>query len=214
MDLDSLTVYLKTRLKDPLPGLEASGKMSARFRIFDPERFRHSQPPRPGAVLILLYEQEGDIRFPLIQRSDYQGVHSGQMALPGGKREGDESDMDTAIREAEEEIGIDRNKLEIIGTLSSFYLIVSNFQIRPIVARTIEVPKLHPQETEVAEIIAARMSHFLDDNYVKERTISPTQGITLDAPYFDLEGKMVWGATAMMLNEFREILKEHYYRDQ
>lgn len=158
--------------------------------------------------MILLYPDEDAIRFPLIQRPEYPGVHSGQMALPGGKQEPGEEEIETALRETEEEIGVKRADIEVIGTLSSFYVFASNFQIQPVVGKVSGHPNFVPQESEVAEIVKADLMHLLDDNYLKQKMVMPREGFELQAPYFDLEGKTVWGATAMMLNEFKMILKE------
>lgn len=210
MDLESVSGFLKQRMTDPLPGPDASDLMSARMKMNDRSMFNYKQPPKPGSVLILLYELDGEVRFPLIQRPNYPGVHSGQMALPGGKKESGESDVETALREAEEEIGVNVSSVEVIGQLTSFYVFASNFQIQPVVGKLTRPVEFVAEEKEVAEIVQARLEHLLDDSNVKERTIEPRKGIQLEAPYFDLEGKMVWGATAMMLNELKVVLKEKF----
>ena len=210
MDLNDLTTFLSVRLKKQLPGLEASMEMSARMQDKDRARFSYKDAPKESSVMILLYEDGDTIRFPLIQRPEYPGVHSGQMALPGGKKESDESQIETALRETGEEIGVRKASIEIIGTLSSFYVFASNFQILPVVGKLNSIPHFTPQVSEVAEIISADLKHLLDDDFRKEKTISPRAGLELRAPYFDLEGKTVWGATAMMLNELKVLLKEEY----
>lgn len=208
MELDALTAYLKERLSKPLPGLEASNEMSAVRRSGAKLNFKYNSAPKAGSVLVLLYEEDGIVRFPLIQRPEYPGVHSGQMALPGGKKEGVETEIETALRETEEEIGIPVSDVEVVGCLSSFYVFASNFQIMPVIGRLHTAPSFIPQEAEVSEIVSAQLDHLTDDRYLKEKIIIPREGIELTAPYFDLEGKTVWGATAMMLNELRWILKE------
>ena len=126
---------LKERLLDPLPGDSAHTPMRA-IPIGDlTPRFDHSLPPKPGGVLILLYEDDaGLIRFPLIKRQEYTGAHSGQVSLPGGKAEQGEDPIFTALRECEEEIGVDRNSLVVLGRLTNFFVIPSNFIITPVVA--------------------------------------------------------------------------------
>ena len=160
--------------------------------------------------MIMLYPENGTIRFPLIQRPEYPGVHSGQMALPGGKKEAGESMIETALRETEEEIGVSQSSIEVIGELSSFYVFASNFQIQPVVGRVHSSPTFSAQESEVAEIVKADLNHLVDDQYQKTTTLTPRTGFQMEAPYFDLEGKVVWGATAMLLNELKMILKEYY----
>ena len=209
MKLDNLVHFLQTRLKEPMPGMEASKKMFPTLANGDRIKMQHDESARAGAVMILLYQDEGTVRFPIIQRPIYPGVHSGQMALPGGKREEEDTDLiGTALREMEGEIGVPANDVEVIGSLSSFYVAVSNFQILPVIGVINKVPRYIPQESEVADIISADLSHLIDDAYQKEKEMVVTGGVILNSPYFDLEGREVWGATSMMLNEFKMILKE------
>ncbi|MFY0607053.1 MAG: CoA pyrophosphatase [Cyclobacteriaceae bacterium] len=172
-------------------------------------QFKHSKPPRKGAVLIMLYEKNGEIHFPLIQRPLYEGVHSGQMALPGGRyEEEDESLISTALRETHEEVGISPDTIEVIGSLSEFMVTASNHLILPVVGFANQPPTFVANEVEVAEIIEAPLSQLLDERRIKEKEIVTAHGYRLRSPYFDLEDKVVWGATAMMLSEFATILKE------
>ena len=208
MNLDPLAQFLQTRLNDPMPGMEASKEMFPVLANGDRIRMEHDEKAREGAVMILLYQDEGTVRFPIIQRPIYPGVHSGQMALPGGKSEEDDKDLiATALREMEEEIGVPANDVEVIGSLSSFYVAVSNFQILPVIGLTRKQPVYVPQQSEVADIISADLSHLINDAYRKEKEMVVTGGVILRSPYFDLEGREVWGATSMMLNEFKVILK-------
>ena len=209
MHLDELTHFLRNRLTQPLPGLDAANLMSARLANGSRIRMNHEKPAKHGSVMILLYQDDDTVRFPLIQRPEYPGVHSGQMALPGGKKEEDEDDIQAALRETQEEIGVHAGEIEVIGSLSSFYVFASNFQILPVIGRVNRKPMFIAQEEEVAEIISANIYHLIDDSYHKETDITVGGGFELRAPYFDLEGKVVWGATAMMLNEFKTILKEY-----
>jgi len=209
MNLDSLTHFLQTRLKEPLPGMEASKKMFPTLANGDRIRMKHDETAREGAVMILLYQDGDVVRFPIIQRPVYVGVHSGQMALPGGKRdEGDQDLFHTALREMEEEIGVPASDVEIIRSLTSFYVAVSNFQILPVIGLIRNRPKFIQQESEVADIISADVAHLISDDFLKEKEMIVTGGVVLRSPYFDLEGRVVWGATSMMLNEFKAILKE------
>lgn len=206
--MDEVLTFLKYRLSQPLPGHEATQEMSARLANGQKVKMQHDEPPKEGAVMVLFYPDDKIIRFPLIQRPEYPGVHSGQMALPGGKKERGETDIETALRETEEEIGVSANRVEVVGTLSSFYVSASNFSIQPVIGAIHEKPRFVPEENEVAEIVSARVKHLLYEDYLKEKEITVGGGFRLQAPYFDLEGKVVWGATAMMLNELRWILRE------
>jgi NUDIX domain len=106
MTLDQLTQYLTQRLQAPLPGSLAHEPLRAKPSGSIIPDFTHKLPPKPGSVLILLYEEAGSIKFPLIKRPQYLGAHSGQVSLPGGKAEAGETVIETALREGEEEIGI------------------------------------------------------------------------------------------------------------
>ena len=135
--LQSLKTLLRERLLHPLPGGDAHESFRAHPVGDVRPLFSHKNPPRPGGVLILLYEEDGLIKFPLIKRPDYPGAHGGQVSLPGGKAEPDEDNIACALREGEEEIGISRNLIEVIGTLSDFFVMPSNFMITPVSASLI-----------------------------------------------------------------------------
>ncbi|MEM9326948.1 MAG: CoA pyrophosphatase, partial [Bacteroidota bacterium] len=185
--------------------------MQPRMLSGAPIQLKHKQAPRAGAVLILVYEDQDRLRFPLIQRPTYQGVHSGQMGLPGGKAEPEDHSLyATAMREAQEEIGVDPSTVEVIGSLSSFYVAASNYQVLPVLGVTDRTPQFVPDRHEVEEVVVGNLHHLMDTDYVKEKEIVAAAGFRLQSPYFELEGKTVWGATAMMLSEFSFILKEIY----
>jgi 8-oxo-dGTP pyrophosphatase MutT (NUDIX family) len=200
---------LKERLLDPLPGDSAHTPMRA-IPIGDlTPRFDHSLPPKPGGVLILLYEDDaGLIRFPLIKRQEYTGAHSGQVSLPGGKAEQGEDPIITALRECEEEIGVDRNSLVVLGRLTNFFVIPSYFIITPVVAIASSVPVFRPDPYEVNRILSFPLRDLLHDGAIKEKEIVAAGKFRLMAPHFEIDGEIVWGATAMMLNEFRTILRD------
>jgi 8-oxo-dGTP pyrophosphatase MutT (NUDIX family) len=157
--------------------------------------------------LILLYEMEGQIRFPLIVRPEYVGAHSGQISLPGGKAESGEDAIQTALREGEEEIGIDKGKVHVIGKLTDFFVIPSNFLVTPIVG-IISEPVFHPDSFEVSRIISCALIDLLLEGAIKRKEITAAGKYRMMAPHFEIEGEVVWGATAMMLNEFRTVLLE------
>ncbi|MEJ1241521.1 CoA pyrophosphatase [Chryseolinea sp. T2] len=208
MTLSALESFLSMRLATPLPGAVAHDLMRARAVDKSIPNFTHKLPPRPGAVLILLYEDKGSIRFPLIRRQEYIGAHSGQVSLPGGKTELGESPVETALREAEEEIGIDRSLPKVVGQLSSFFVIPSNFIITPIVATIDHVPGFRPDSYEVAAMLSGELDNLTADNAVLESEIVAAGQYRMMAPHFILDGAMVWGATAMILNEFRQLVRE------
>lgn len=206
--LPDLERALSLRLASPLPGDQAHSVMRARALGRDFPAFTHKLPPRPGAVLILLYQDGDQIRFPMIRRAEYAGAHSGQVSLPGGKAETGEDAVQTALRETDEEIGVDRSLPRVLGALSEFFVVPSNFLIRPIVAVVDHVPVFRPDSYEVAAVLSADLDSLLHESAILEAEIVAGGSYRMNAPHFMLDGAMVWGATAMILNEFRMVVRE------
>lgn len=205
---DSLIKSLSERLKHELPSALAHDPLRAvPVGQFKP-KFKTDGPTRPGSVLILLYQDQGDIRFPLIKRPEYPGAHGGQISLPGGKAEAGENSIETALREAQEEIGVDSRSVNILGRLSEFHVIPSNFLITPVVASIDHIPVWIPDPYEVAGILTGSISELVKDDAVRTTEILAAGEYRMNAPHFYIENEIVWGATAMMLNEFRMVLRE------
>ena len=137
-----------------------------------------------------------------------QDKHAGQVGFPGGKREESDPDlMYTALREAEEEIAIDLSGIDVLGPLSPLYITVSKFLVHPFLAYSWKTPQLMRQESEVEEILEIPLASFLQPDSRKETRINLTSGIILNhVPSFQVNGQVIWGATAMMLSEFLDIL--------
>lgn len=209
MKLEPLKQFFQRRLTMEMPGESAHRLMQPILKNGSNVRFKHTDTPREGGVLILFYESQGIVRFPLIERPEYDGVHSGQIALPGGKQEDTDNDLiETALREAEEEIGVEMRTVEVLGSLSKFYVGASNYNILPVIGVAKESPRFIPDPREVNDIITPSALDLLDDRKRGSRDITVQNGFTLTSPFFDLENKMVWGATAMMLSELVAILSE------
>jgi 8-oxo-dGTP pyrophosphatase MutT (NUDIX family) len=208
MKLDQLINNLEERLKQPLPGALAHDIMRATpVGPITPD-FRHSIPPKPGAVLILLYQDNGHIKFPLIKRQEYLGAHSGQVSLPGGKAEENEDAMQTALREASEEIGLNIDQVRVIGKLSDFFVIPSNFLVTPIVVASESIPDLSPDPREVARILTGNLFELTEQDAIRNKEIVAAGKFRMMAPHFEIEGEIVWGATAMILNELCHVVRE------
>jgi 8-oxo-dGTP pyrophosphatase MutT (NUDIX family) len=158
--------------------------------------------------LILLYEEDRIIKFPLTKRPEYLGAHAGQISLPGGKAEAGEDYIQTALREGEEEIGIHPEDVKVIGRLSDFFVIPSNFMIIPVVAYSLTRPVFVPQESEVVKILNGNLDDLVRDEAIQTKEILAAKMYPMLAPHFLIENEVVWGATAMMLNEFRLIVRE------
>lgn len=206
MKLSSVVDFLSDRLKKPLPGGAAHEPMRATPVGPVKPKFEHKSPPKPGSVLILLYEEGGEIKFPLTKRPDYLGAHGGQVSLPGGKKEKDETEIETALREGEEEIGIQSSSVQVIGRLSDFFVIPSNFLIAPIVGYVDQAPNFTPQQSEVERILKGNLDQLIREDAVHEKEILAAKVYPMFAPHFLIDNEIVWGATAMMLNELRMIL--------
>ncbi|HEU5290534.1 MAG TPA: CoA pyrophosphatase [Cyclobacteriaceae bacterium] len=195
-------------MRQPLPGSAVHNMLRAKPIGQLLPRFEHKLPPKLGSVLILLFEENGILKFPLIKRPTYTGAHSGQISLPGGKVEKDEDVFAAALRETEEEIGVNRNDIEIIGKLSEFNVLPSNFLVTPVVAFTDGVPTFIPDKHEVERVIQADLLDFLREDAIRESEILAAGLYRMMAPHFLIEDEIVWGATAMMLNEFRSICRD------
>lgn len=199
---------LKKRILEGLPGTEVQWHMASS------DRMKKNFPRSPGkdarfaAVLILLYPENGSVHTVLMQRPEYDGIHSGQISFPGGKREpSDVDNVQTALREANEETGVDAENINIIGTLTPLFIPVSNMLVTPIVGWTKEIPVFHHHTGEVVFLINADLRKFLDPLMVK---VKPFQihGETIEVKYFDYDGNMIWGATAMILHELLTLIKD------
>ncbi len=208
MEFNQAIELLQKGLKRPLPGQAAQRSMSP--QPIDPRRFNFdsAENVRRGAVLILIYPQANHAFFPLIKRPRYAGVHSGQIAFPGGKMEPeDESLVVTAIREASEEVGVSADEVNLIGSISDLFVPASNFLVSPILAYSEKKPDFVPEFREVERIIEAPLSLLLKLETRKQKILEVGGAMKLDAPYFDIENEVVWGATAMILGEFIQILE-------
>jgi 8-oxo-dGTP pyrophosphatase MutT (NUDIX family) len=143
----------------------------------------------------------------LIERMTYNGHHSGQIAFPGGKVEPTDRDLqETALREFFEETGADITPT-VIGKLTPVYIPISKFMVQPFVSYVEQKPNFSASAYEVNALIEWEIDHLLNPNIIKETTVEPMPGYKLKTPYFDVQGKVLWGATAMMLNELKWVLK-------
>lgn len=212
MKLEDLIERLELAFRQPLPGASAHNLVRAvPISEVRPE-FRSTVPPKRGGVLILFYEDKNLVRFPLIKRPAYPGIHGGQVSLPGGKAEPGEEPVATALREGEEEIGIDRSAVKVIGQLSEFHVIPSNFVVNPVIAVSETKPLFTPDPREVERILIGEMDALLDAGAVRTKEIIVGGTYRLNAPHFEVDNEMVWGATAMILNELRIMLRQDLFR--
>jgi 8-oxo-dGTP pyrophosphatase MutT (NUDIX family) len=165
--------------------------------------------PRSSAVLILLYPSQDSFRTVLIERPVYEGVHSGQVAFPGGKFEPEDLTLEnTALREAEEEVGIARENVAVLGRLTDLYISPSNFLVSPIIAYTDQIPVFKPDPREVNKVITIGLDMLNDISIRGVKTITYSGGYKIKTPYYEVEGLTVWGATAMIISELNAVIAD------
>ena len=209
MTFERLIQKLGVRLGQELPAALAHEAMRALDSSGRPPQFTHSVPPRPGSVLLLIYPGvDGAINFPLIKRPDYTGTHSGQISFPGGKAEAGENTIQTALREAEEEVGVHPPDVTVLGVLSDFFVVPSNFMVTPVVGYMNARPQFVADKIEVVRILEGDIRRLLPAESIHVSEIIVAKTYKLQAPHFVIDNEIVWGATAMMLNEFRTVLNE------
>ncbi|GAA4281014.1 NUDIX hydrolase [Gaetbulibacter aestuarii] len=193
----------------PLTAEASHLKMMPPFRQQLLEQTKHKiKSAKKAGVLALFYpNSKSETSFVLILRKSYKGVHSDQIAFPGGKLEKNESEHEAALRETEEEVGVPKKNIELIKSLSELYIPPSNFNVHPFMGFTENTPGFTPQEEEVEAIIEVRLSDFMDDKYFTSRRVQTSYQMEIETPVFILNGHVVWGATAMILSEIKDQLK-------
>ncbi len=199
---------LKIELTKPLPGEEAQNLMSPSYA----HAYRVPKPNyKEACVVLLIHIKENLPYITLIKRaySHPEDKHGGQISFPGGKVDEDDCSFEyCALRELYEELGLDPNKIEILGRLSSLYVYVSHFLVYPFVGFIHGVPNYIPEESEVAQVFDVPLHHFLDTKNIKLKTLHSNGHEIKDMPYYDINGDILWGATAMILSEFIELIKK------
>jgi 8-oxo-dGTP pyrophosphatase MutT (NUDIX family) len=198
---------LKAELKLGLPGVDAHLRLAPEVRINDLKAGQFPLHAVNSAVLIILYPCGERLFTVVILRNEYNGAHSGQISLPGGKREDSDIDFEnTALREAQEEIGIKPAEMEILGQLSLFYVRPSNFIVYPFIAYSKQRPDFHPDSLEVQRIIEIDVFKEVSYEKIVNKTLSFKNNTKVEAPGFEVGNEFMWGATAMIFSELIQIL--------
>lgn len=204
---------LQAELALPLPGRTYQLKLAADSRKTDQLKAT-GRTDHAAVSLIICVEEEKDPELVLIKRTEYPGPHSGQVSFPGGKKDAvDPSLLATAVRETKEEIGIGLDAAECIGRLTPLDIQVSGFRVHPFVFYIDRVLNFTPDPEEVDYTIRFPIGILLDETLIKTHTFQYGP-ICFEAPYFAIQDEIVWGATAMILAEFREILARMAKKDE
>jgi len=198
---------LKTEILKGLPGTKVQWQMASSDRMV------RNFPRKPGpdakvaAVLILLFPDNGSVHTLLMQRPYYKGIHGGQISFPGGKKEPVDKDIiQTAIREAHEETGIKTECISVLNKLTPLFIPVSNMIVTPVVGWATHKPAFSHHPGEVVFLFEAEISRLLDPSLVMIRPME-IHGETINVKYYDYDGNVIWGATAMMLHELLTIIR-------
>ncbi len=194
-----------------MPGDESHFKMEPEIRKQwrDSEKIAKRKPKR-AAVMALFYPNVSqETQLLLILRKTYKGVHSNQIGFPGGKVEPEDKDLEiTALRETHEEVGVLPDSIEVLKQLTALYIPPSNFMVQPYLGLYAEPKPFKIQESEVEAVVEVLFSDFMDDENLIYQNLTTSYANNIDVPAFKLNGYVVWGATAMMLSEIKELLKQ------
>jgi len=201
---------LKQKFLRPLPGALSHLKMSPSHRMEDFSGLNDMMPlAKRSAVLVLLFPDQGQLKTVFIKRSEYDGVHSGQISFPGGQFEStDRSFEATAIRETYEEIGVSSDKIQLVGQLTDFYIPPSNFLVKVFVGYSSQKPEYIPDKKEVQSVIEVNVDDLYDKNNITQMEFySTSRKALVNAPTYIINGVEIWGATAMIVSELLDVLK-------
>lgn len=195
--------------KMSVPGESSHLRMAPDIRLRELSEIKIEQRnPRDAAVMMLFYPKNEIAHVVLILRPQYEGVHSGQIALPGGKVELYDSSFEkAALRETWEEVGVKTDVVKILKTLTRVYVPPSNFWVHPFLGFTERKPDFVAQKEEVAEVVEVPISQLLCEDSVMVKKMTTSYAKNIEVPSFELNGYVVWGATAMMLYELKMLLK-------
>lgn len=201
--------YVPKIEKEKLLAADAHAKMAPLERIsFLKEMNYENKNPREAAVLMLFYPKKGVTHLALIVRNTYPGVHSSQIGFPGGKVEIEDKDLEeTALRETHEEVGIPSHKIQIVKPFSKVYIPPSNFLVSPFMGISHEELSFIPDFDEVKSVLEFPLFSFLDDNSITNVKMTTSYATDIEVPAFMVEKYIVWGATAMMMSELKEAVK-------
>lgn len=202
MDNSAFISKLRVQLKKALPGEAAQMKMVPSYRHLIPINEKSGD----AGVMLLIYPLSGELTTAFMQRTEYPGVHSGQISFPGGRFEKEDFNLQTtALRETEEEFGIRASAIDVLGKLTPLFIPVSSMEVHPFVGYLAEQPMFMPNPQEVASLIEVKISDLLEASIIKTKT-HRYKDYNGSIPYYEVNGNHIWGATAMILAEFTEVI--------
>lgn len=211
MNFDKFLISTSKIENIPLPAEASQFKMSPPFRkeLVNMHREAMKTAKKAGVLALFYPDKMQQTKLVLILRKTYNGVHSAQIGFPGGKLEvKDDSLESAAIRETFEEIGVCIQDIEVLRKLTQVYIPPSNFYVQPFIGISRTTPRFIKQEEEVEDIIEVFLKHFMDDDILISKRVKTSYNIEVEVPAFELNGHVVWGATAMILNEIKDLLKQ------
>ena len=200
---------IQRKLSTSLPGIDSQLRMGPKHRAVELEAMaKRRDLAKESAVLILLFAENNKLKVVFIKRAEYDGVHSGQIAFPGGKKEVYDTDfMATALREANEEIGVEPHQVEIIGQLTDLFIPPSNFLVKIFVGYCTQKPAYKPDKREVQAVIEIDLDKFYSESAVTEKEfMAKALNTTIKAPCYSVDNVVIWGATAMIMSELLDTL--------
>ena len=209
MNFDNFKNILPKIAKIPLPGISSQLKMAPVMREKELERIKdRMKNARESAVMALFYPNVNhETTLVLILRKTYKGVHSNQVGFPGGQVDPEDINFAaTALRETEEEVGVPRTIIEVIREITPTYIPPSNFIVKPFIGIVQKTPIFIAQPSEVESIIEVSLKDLLAKTTTIEKELSTSYATTVNVPAFYLNEHVVWGATAMMLSEVKDII--------
>lgn len=211
MDFEAFSSLFSKIEKLPLPGKEAHCKMTseARARQMEVEDYRIHHPKEAAVMAIFYPNPHNKTHLLFIKRANAADVHANQIGFPGGRIEpSDATELEAALRESNEEVGVDLNRFVHVIPLSSLYIPPSNFLVKPFMGLYDKRDNFSLQATEVAGLLEVSLDDILDDRLIFHQKIETNYALETLFPAFNFQNEIVWGATAMMLNEIRTLIRQ------